>query len=85
MSPAFSVTIAFFQLARLPTVLPTRRVLAAAVHRLNARDLDAEQPLDRVLICVLFAPDATSNVYSPRSWYATERLLGHDRPHDRAI
>ena len=85
VSPSFSFTIAFFQRGRSPALPPTRRVLP--------RCFDVQTPVTctpnscsiACLIAGLFASGCTSNVYSPRSWYAAERLLGDDRPHDGAM
>src|SRR5688500_7183595 len=72
VSPSRSVTIAFFQFARRPTVFPTRRILP--------RWFDVHTPVTFTpnncsiawRIAGFVASGATSKTYSPRSWRATD-------------
>src|SRR5215212_10364583 len=72
MRPSERVTIAFFQLARRPDVLPTRRVLPRWFDVQTPATLTPNSCSTAFRIDGLSASGCTSKWYSLRSWYASE-------------
>src|SRR5919112_2538496 len=72
MRPSERVTIAFFQLARRPDVLPTRRVFPRWFDVQTPATLTPNSCSTAFRIAGLSASGCTSKWYSLRSWYASE-------------
>src|ERR671921_273604 len=72
MRPSARVTIAFFQLARRPDVLPTRRVLPRWFDVQTPATLTPNSCSTACRIAGLSASGCTSKWYSLRSWYASD-------------
>src|ERR1700674_1616152 len=71
-SPAFSVTIAFFQCGRRPTTCPTRRSFPRWFEVQTPVTVTLKSSSIAFLMWIFVAFGCTRNVYSPRSWYADE-------------
>src|SRR5690349_18583095 len=70
--PSFRVTIAFFQFGRVPTDFPTRFALPRMFEVHTPATFTAKRRSIACRICPLLASLATSKVYSPFVWYASE-------------
>src|SRR5690606_16643679 len=72
LSPSFSLTMAFFQRAVVPSVRPRTTALRRTCIVRTLVTVTLNSCPSAAAICGLEASGCTSNAYSPRSWKAAD-------------